>query len=170
MTNTLFLRIGPLLIAGALAGCNKGPTSPTPVATYTLSGTISETGGGPIGGVSVITNRGKAAVTDQDGHYGIEGLSGLVNLTFTKSGYESGRSGALLDRDQVANGLIQRAIQIAPGQSTEITVFRDDHDYDLAVRLVPRSVQDDSVERSRRDPHLHSGSSQGPEQERLPSR
>ena len=137
MTNTRFLRIGPLLIAGALAGCNNGPTSPASVATHTLSGTISEAGAGPIGGVSLTTDRGKAAITDEHGQYRIDGLSGLVNLTFTKSGYESEQSAAILDRDQVVNGTIRRVIHIAPGEITEVTVFRDDPDYDLAYAWCP---------------------------------
>ena len=137
MTSTLFLRIGPLLVAGALASCDKAPTSPTPVVTHILSGTISETGGGPIGGVSLTTDRGKAATTDEHGEYRIDGLAGVVNVRFGKLGYESGQSGALLDRDQVVNGVIQRAIQLAPGETTEITVFRDDDDYDLAYARCP---------------------------------
>ena len=69
MTNTLLLRIGPLLIAAALAGCNKGPTAPPPVAdpanpgggnpvvTHTPPARSRKPGGGPIGGVSLTTDR-----------------------------------------------------------------------------------------------------------------
>ena len=147
MNNTLFLSIGPLLIAGALAGCNKGPTAPSsdanplnparPAVTYTLSGKISESGAGPLGGVSLTTDRGKVAITDERGQYRIEGLSGFVSMTLEKPGYESGRSAALLGGDQVVNGAIQRAIHIAPGERTEVTVFRDDDDYDLAYAWCP---------------------------------
>ena len=107
-------------------------------------------------------------ITDEHGQYRIDGLAGVVNVRFEKRGYESGRSGALLDRDQVVNGVIQRAIQLAPGESTEITVFRDD-DAMTSVRLVPRSVQEDSGDRSRRFSNFHSRSSKGREQARLPS-
>ena len=150
MTSTRFLRVGPLLIAAALVGCNKGPTAPSPAAgppnparpanpavAHTLAGTISETGSGPIGGVSVTTDRGKAAITDEHGRYRIEGLSGPVNVTLQKLGYEPGSSAATLDRDQVVDGALQRAILIRPGESAEVTVFRDDDEHDLAYALCP---------------------------------
>ena len=149
MADTHLLRIGVLLIAGALAGCNKGPTAPAAVTgpvnpggsnaviTYALSGTISETGGGSIGGVYLTTDRGKSATTDEHGQYRIEGLSGHVSVRLQKPGFEPGWTGAILDRDQVANGAIQREIHIGPDQSMEVTVFRDDDEHDLAYALCP---------------------------------
>jgi hypothetical protein len=144
MTDTFFVRMAPLLVVGVLTGCD-GPTAPTSVAgpttpagTHTLAGTISETGAGPIGGVSLTTDRGKSAVTDEHGQYRIEGLSGHVGVALEKPGYEPYFGfGAIMDRDRVVDGAIQRTIQIAPGERTEITVFRDDHDYDLAYAWCP---------------------------------
>ena len=37
-----------------------------------------------------------------------------------------------MDRDRVEDAAVQRTIRIAPGERTEVTVFRDDPDYDLA--------------------------------------
>ena len=132
--------MAPLLLVVALSSCSNGPTAPSPAAgtanppgTHKLSGTISETGGGAVGGVSLTTDRGKTAITDEHGQYRIDGLSGHVSVTLEKPGYEpSFGFGAIVDRDRVVDGAIQRTIQMAPGESTEITVFRDDPDYDLA--------------------------------------
>ena len=72
-------------------------------------------------------------MTDEHGQYRIEGLSGHVSVTLEKPGYEpSFGFGAIMDRDRVVDGAIQRTIRMAPGERTEITVFRDDPDYDLA--------------------------------------
>jgi len=140
VTHTFFVRMAPLLLVVVLSSCTNGPTAPSPATgianppgTHTLSGTISKTGGGAVGGVSLTTDRGKTAITDEHGQYRIDGLSGHVSVTLEKPGYEpSFGFGAIVDRDRVVDGAIQRTIQMAPGESTEITVFGDDPDYDLA--------------------------------------
>ena len=140
VTDTLLVRMAFLLIVVVPSSCSNGPTAPSPATatanppgTHTLSGTISETGGGAVGGVSLTTDRGKTAITDENGQYRIDGLSGHVSVTLRKPGYEpSFGFGAIVDRDRVVDGAIQRTIQMAPGERTEIAVFRDDPDYDLA--------------------------------------
>jgi hypothetical protein len=141
MTHMLFGRLATLLTLGVLTACSNAVTAPTPAAgtanrpgTHTLSGTISETGGGAaVAGVSLTTDRGKTAITDQNGQYRIDGLSGQVIVALHKPGYETASGvSATLDRDRVADLAVQRTIRIAPGERTEITVFLDDPDYDLA--------------------------------------
>ena len=133
MTATLFDRMALLLMIGVFTACSDGPTGPTANGTHTLSGTISATGGGSLEGVVLTTDRGQKAMTDANGQYRIQGLSGLVNVALGKAGYETyfGFS-EVLDRDRIVNAVIQRTIRLAPGERTEITVFRDDPDYDLA--------------------------------------
>ena len=131
-----------LLIVVVLSSCSNGPTAPSratgttnPPGTHTLSGTISESGGGAVGGVSLTTDRGTSAITDENGQYRIQGLSGQVNVALAKPGYETFRFSAILHRDGVENAVIQRTIGIAPGERAEITVFRDDPDYDLGYAV-----------------------------------
>ena len=82
------------------------------------------------------TDRGTTAITDENGQYRIDGLSGHVSMTVRKPGYETAFGlGAIMDRDQVADLAVQRTIRIAPGERAEITVFSDDPDYDLAYAL-----------------------------------
>ncbi len=84
-------------------------------------------------GVILTTDRGQKAVSDRMANIEFEGLSGHVSVKLEKPGYEPFFGfGAIVDRDRVVDGAIQRTIQMAPGDRTEITVFRDDPDYDLA--------------------------------------
>ena len=133
MTPKLFDRLVLLLMVGVFTACSDGPTGPTANGTHTLTGTISATGGGAVEGVALTTDRGQKAVTDQNGRYQIQGLAGLVNVALGKAGYETtfGFS-EVLDRDRTVDAVIQRTIRMAFGERTEITVFRDDPDYDLA--------------------------------------
>ena len=143
VTYTLFGRVASLLSVVVFSSCSNGPTAPSPatgtanpLGTHTLSGTILATGGGAIEGVALTTDRGKNAVTDENGQYRIQGLSGLVNVALGRAGYETSFGfSEFLDRDHIVNAVIQRTIQMAPGDRTEITVFRDDPDYDLAYAV-----------------------------------
>ena len=120
-------------MAGVFTACSDGPTGPTANGRHTLSGTISATGGGALEGVLLTTDRGQKAVTDANGQYRMQGVSGLVTAVLGKAGYETGHLGSeILDRDLIVNAAIQRTIRMAFGERTEITVFRDDPDYDLA--------------------------------------
>ena len=115
------------------------------------------------------TDRGQKAMTDANGQYRIQGLSGLVNVALGKAGYETyfGFS-EVLDRDRIVNAVIQRTIRLAPGERTEITVFRDDPDYDLAYAACSAPCKMIRYGRCWRDRNLHSGPRPGREQERLP--
>jgi hypothetical protein len=118
---------------GALAGCNEGPTAPNPPVRHTLSGTISESGAGPIGDVSVSAGEGKLSVTDERGQYQIQGLSGRVNVTLEKPGFERMVVfGTTMAHDHTLDTAIQRAIHITPGERANVTIFGDDGDYDFA--------------------------------------
>jgi hypothetical protein len=119
-------------MVGVFTACSNGPTGPTANGTHTLTGTISATGGGALEGVMLTTDRGQKTVTDRNGQYRIPSLAGHVSVALGKEGYETGFLGSVLDRDLIVNAAIQRTIRLAFGERTEITVFRDDPDYDLA--------------------------------------
>ena len=100
---------------------------------HTLSGTISESGAGPIGDVSVSAGEGKLSVTDERGQYQIQGLSGRVNVTLEKPGFERMVVfGTTMAHDLTLDAAIQRAIHITPGERANVTIFGDDGDYDFA--------------------------------------
>jgi hypothetical protein len=129
----LFDRMALLLMVGLFTACSGGPTGPTANGTHTLTGTISATGGGALEGVVLTTDRGQKAVTDQNGQYRIPSLAGHVSVALGKEGYETSFGfSEFFDRDRIVNAAMQRMIRLPFGERTEITVFRDDPDYDLA--------------------------------------
>ena len=67
-----------LVLAGLAAACSKSsPTAPTP-ATWSLSGTVSAAGGGPISLATIAIldgpEAGKQATSDAAGRYAFSGL------------------------------------------------------------------------------------------------
>jgi predicted phage tail protein len=83
-----------LLCAGFLASCDPGTNSGP--STYTISGTINKSDGGPAAGASVqlkqgAKNIGSPVTTDTDGAYTIESVSeGTYTIEVSLSGYTTG--------------------------------------------------------------------------------
>lgn len=106
-------------VSASACGSSGGggtPTTPTPPptpATYTLSGTVSESGGGRIQGATVRigdgTNSGRSATTDANGQYS---LTGLQSSSFTASasadGYASRGQGINLTANRTADFALTR--------------------------------------------------------------
>src|SRR6185503_19460070 len=91
-----------LVVAVVIAGCNRtSATAPTPAppTLYTITGTVSNAGGGGIGGAVVTVsdgpNAGQSTTTDVVGRYT---LGGLTFATFTVTVSANGFNGVSLGR------------------------------------------------------------------------
>ena len=149
MMNRLRARLVLILITGtglALEACGSETRSPSPVVptlisagptgTHTLSGIVSETGDGPLAGVSVTTilvsgSAGPSAQTERDGSFTLTGMpyaQSIVNLI--KDGYEPRQipHGPTSD-DTVASIKIQPLLQMRAGQGIDPTLFSDDLEF-----------------------------------------
>ena len=112
------------------------PSAPTRDQTYTLVGTVTEPGSGPVAGVVVKLRPNccfppasvGSATTDGAGRYEISGLSGPVHASTTKAGYEYGEQVNPLDMsaNQKLDLFIQRVFRIRTGDSLDQAIFEDD--------------------------------------------
>ena len=145
----------------AVSGCS--PTSPGPGSsrstgtsstslfsthTYTLSGTVTEPGAGPIAGVTVTVwpasggaPRGQA-LTDDVGQYAIPGVFGCVDVDATRSEYERAGGSSC---SKTADVTMQRVILIAAGDSLDNTVLAREPRYggygpSKIVHIVPAAT------------------------------
>jgi hypothetical protein len=89
------------LLCAMLTACSKSepsvpPTSPSPSAGFSVSGHVYEqlpnkARGAALAGVRIETRGVKTpaiGTTDQEGHFSLSGLSGTVDLAFSKDGYQ----------------------------------------------------------------------------------
>ena len=110
-------------LALAAAACGESPSitnptppplmSPAPVATFSVSGTISEaaeSGSMPLEGASVLNwATDEATTTDSAGFYRIGGLrTGFAQLIVAKEGYEEQLIEVMIDGDTQVDAVLVR--------------------------------------------------------------
>jgi hypothetical protein len=137
------MRLAGSVLTGLIAACTSrsapSPVVPTPVTPattpsppgmFTLSGTVTESGAGPLQGVNVTTSVGRSATTDANGAFSVPSIA-LPVLSFSKAGYESlGPFGPYAMRSDLSlNVHLARVISIAAGQSLSDALFPDDNIY-----------------------------------------
>ena len=87
--------------------------APAPVATFSVSGTISEateSGNMPLEGASVLNwATDEATTTDSDGFYRIGGLrAGVAQIIVAKEGYEERMIEVMIDGDTQVDAVLVR--------------------------------------------------------------
>jgi hypothetical protein len=112
-----------LALALAAAGCGDGnrsvltptalPPAPAPAASFTVSGTITETtdaGEVPVEGATITSAEMEAtASTDSDGFYTLTGLrSGMALFIIFKAGYEERAVEMMIEGDSQLDAVLVR--------------------------------------------------------------
>ncbi len=141
------MRYAALALLVCVAGCggDSNPSSPStnpqPSSTFTLSGTVTDQAGTPLGGANVVVqdgpNSGKSAGTNGSGSYTLSGLSaGGFTVKASKQYYSPDAHGVTL----AANGTQHFTLAYIPPWShsgTGDTVF----DMPQAVRGIRVRIQ-----------------------------
>jgi hypothetical protein len=143
----LSFTIGAIVVLCACGGPTASkspaaPSSPTPPvppqpAGHTLSGTVTEPGGGPIPGVAISTRpnpsggpaRTGTAITDGAGHYEMHDVAGCLWVRTDRDGYEGGEwvnCVSVTDGDAKFDTTMQRVLRIEAGGSLDERVLPND--------------------------------------------
>ncbi len=113
------------------------PTTPSQPAGYTLSGSVTEPGAGPIAGVAITTRpnpsggpaRTGTATTDSAGHYEMRDVAGCLWVRTSRDGYEGGEWDncvSLDDGDAIFETTMQRILRIEVGSALDERVLAND--------------------------------------------
>jgi hypothetical protein len=92
------------------------PPAPAPIATFSVSGTISEateSGSAPLEGARVMNwTTEEVAVTDADGNYTLHGISsGFAQFSVSKDGYEAQDLEMMIEGDARLDATLVRSAE-----------------------------------------------------------
>jgi hypothetical protein len=123
-----------LIAVLALAGCDDGAVNASDV---TLTGTVTNTAGQPVSGVTVALSSGGTTSTDANGRYTLETHSGNHTLSVTGQGYTPHAENIRLDgnaRQETRDAVIHGPNQV----SGEVVSVQDGQDISSATAFFYR--------------------------------
>lgn len=147
---------GALIALALTAACGSStPAAPTPspatpaATTFTLSGTVTKSGGGGLQGalVSVTSgaNTGKNATTDTAGHYTLSGLSaGAIAVTVTAQGFVSQSATVTIAGDQSSSFALVAALFLTNGRAVDALTQAAYPGLSVTVDGIPMAITDGS--------------------------